>query len=254
MTLKGILDNFSRRFLARALEEEMSRIVFQAKCYRNLDTPEKEQTYILENVMARWNTALENVDTSPVYKSHIYITLAAYLQKFGYADAVITQAAIDGLRKFEADEYGFMPSHQYKKALKAIEVLSAPTEYHTKKPGYKATVTQYRAGDVMSLQFGQAYAAAYVIDVSDIYEALNVAVYNKAFDAKPTLDNLKGVGWHDRAYHISNLNYNPDPAGQIELIATLPDLYDGKSVLVGSDIYSFLRDTAEGLEINYLTP
>ncbi|MGB0908099.1 MAG: hypothetical protein ACPGVT_11445 [Maricaulaceae bacterium] len=252
MTLKGILDNFSRRFLVRILDEELSQIVFVAKCYRNLDTPAKELAFILENVMPRWNTALKDESLGPVYTSQIYITLAAYLRKFGYADPFITASAIEGLRKFEGDEYGFMPSHQYKKAVKAIELLSAPAEYHTKKPGHKATVTQYRAGDRLSIRLGDKYAAAYVTEVTDVYEALLMAVYDNLFDAKPTAKDLAGIGWTGEAYRVSNLNYNPDPAGQFDLIGNTPDLYEEKTGWIGSDIYSFLSSAAKALEADYL--
>ena len=241
MTHKSILENFSFRFLVRALEEELGAILFRAKCYRHLKTPEEELNYILEQLLPRWNIMFDSKDFSEVYKYNTYITMATYLNNYGYQNDGITKKAVAGLTKLKNDEFGLLPAHQYKKAEKAIALLEAPVAYHTKKPGYKATVTQFRQGDVLSIKCKGFYYAAIINEVTDVYESVSVCTYEKIFEDEPTLSDLQNIPFLKDIHSISNLNYIQDPAGQFKLIENIkwePIKYS----LIASKIDEYLND------------
>lgn len=223
MTHSVILNNFSLPWLVRAIEEELGKLVFMAKCYRNLTTPEQELAYILERfIPLRWRYVFDAKDASEQYKYQVYITIAVFLNKYGYQDEYITQKAITGLKMFKENAFGMMPSHQYKKAEKAMLFLKETVAYHTKKPGYKATITQYRAGDVLAIKIGEVYAVAVVVAIQCINETPVLEVYKGTFTTKPSLTDLSNLGPVVEAhYMVGNLNYLPDMAHQISCIGSI---------------------------------
>ena len=241
MTHKGILENFSFRFLTRVLGEEIGTLVFKAKCYRHLKTPEEELNYILEHLMLRWNTVYNSKNYSDLYKYNTYITIATYLNKYGYKDKHSTKKAIEGLTKLKNDEFGLLPKHQYKKAEQAITFLSLPVHYRTKKPGFIETVTQFRKGDLFSIKFEGYYCAAIINNVQNIYESVEVYTFEKVFVNEPTISDLKDLSFLKDKHSIATLNYINDPAGQFKLIENT-EWETQKHSLIISDIYSYLND------------
>ncbi|WP_282081566.1 hypothetical protein [Aquimarina algiphila] len=241
MTHKVILDNFSLDWLSRSIDEELGLLIFNAKCSRSLETPDKELDYILENfINLRWVNVFESTELSEKYKYQTYITIATILNKYGYKNDALYGKAIEGLKMFKDDKFGLLPSHQYKKAEKAIELLSSEVKYHTKKPTYKKTITQFRVGDVLSIKIGNVYTVVVVKKIDRINETPILEVYNAKFDKKPSLDDLKNVGLVDGQYFVSKLNYLPDMAHQIELIDTISTNYEFKGYPVGN-VFDFIK-------------
>lgn len=241
MTHNSILNNFSFRFLVRAINEELGQIVFKAKCYQHLKTTEDELNYILKRLMPRWNVMFNSNAFSELYKANTYITIATYLNKYGYQDDYITQKAIEGLAKIKNDDFGFLPSHQYKKAAQAIAFLKAPVTYHKRKPQIKATVTQYRKGDLFAIHFNGYYCAGIINSVEDIYERVSVLTYEKVFENEPNINELKNVPFLKNKHSIVNLNYIIDPAGQFKLLDNIPWKTQQHSFII-SDIDDYLTD------------
>ncbi len=241
MTHKVILDNFSLDWLSRSIEEELGLLIISAKCSQSLENPCQELDYILEKLIPlRWINVFESNELSEKYKYQTYITIATILNKYGYKNDTLYAKAIEGLRMYKDDKFDLLPSHQYKKAEKAIELLSSEVRYHTKKPTYKKTITQFRVGDVLSIKVGNAYTATIVKKIDRVNETPILEVYKAKFDKKPSLDDLRNVKLVDALYFVSKLNYLPDLAHQIELIENIPTNYEFKSYPVGN-IFDFIK-------------
>jgi hypothetical protein len=242
MTHKAILENFSTRWIERSVREEIEGLVFQAKCYRNLDSPEKELNYILEKLLLRWNHVEQSEDLNALYKAQTRIALATYLHVNGYQDEKLTEQTVAHLTQMKNDDFGLMPSHQYKKVDKAIELLTSPPKYKKTKPGYKASITQFRKGDVIAIQHLDKYYVAVCSRVNYVNESPSLRIVNQVFDSKPKLEDIQFEFIKD-AYIVSTLNYLPDIAHQYFLIGHT-EVEENKGGIV-CDFFKVLEDLSK---------
>lgn len=240
---KVITDNFSFAWLNRAIEEELTQLIFYAKSPK-AGNPDEELTFILDQLLSlRWNMLFNSMEVSDEYKYAAYISIATMLNKYGYKDETIYAKAVEGLSKIRDDEFGYRPMHEYKKADNAIAMFESDVEYHPKKPTPKTSITQYRIGDIFSIQLGKQYAVAQVKKIDRVNEAPIVEIYHGLFEQIPSIDEVHSLELSGTQNLVDGLNYLPDMAHQFKLIATIKT--DGKAERMGvANIFRFVADAA----------
>lgn len=205
--------------MAEAIEDDIRRIVFTLMCSRKLTTQG-----VLNKLMPRWNCALdaEQSEVSENYKEMLILSLAVLLHKYGLLNQDITQkalSAIDRLNDKVALSDAFF--HQTDKIKELINSKPIPI---TKKPWPpKNNITFYRAKDVISIQLGQKYCAAYIHDNQHNQTPI-IEFYDAVFDSRPKWEDIKGKKAKGNSkmnickYSIAGMKDLPDYANQIHLV------------------------------------
>ncbi len=226
MTHEALLNNFSLRWLRRAIESELLEIIAGVSRTDN----EKQLEYVVKYFLRlRWNCVFDahEQEVSKEYKNKAYITIAIYLHKYGLYYAPINERAIEALQSLLKDENGLMPKHMYKKAEFAISLLQSKPTHKPKKVSntvhvYKRELTQFRVGDVFSIQLeNKKFAVAVVKHIEGFNEIPVVEAYQEQFDEKPELKLLEGKVLGPEQWMVSNLVNIPDLSNQMKLVGTM---------------------------------
>jgi hypothetical protein len=228
MTHQQILDKLAAKSLVMAMEEDLSRLMYFAMTYQKHGTVKDLDTYVLTKLLIRWNCVFRASDVSDNYKHKAWLSLATLLHKSGIKNDTITQHAthaIDALndKVVLSDDFN-KRSEEIKKML-----LTQPVPLK-RRPNHPESITFYRAEDVISIQIGKQYFAAYVHQITGANESPVIELYEQAFTEIPTLEQLqhmkaKGAVYKDGNEYIwmhgvYGMKFMPDPANQIKLIAS----------------------------------
>ena len=252
MTHQQILDKAVSRFTARAMDEELAYLVFNAMCGVKHNWADSVKGYVLPKLLMRWNCLLEDNEVKQTDKQATILCMAVLLHKYGIVDDEIIQntiKAIDGL-----NEAIVLSEDFERKSGKIKEFLLTPPTELKRKPSVPDTMTFYREKDIITIKVNGKYGAAYIHTITGYNEAPVIEIYDYAFDHMPTLDELKGKKalsqkFNDGSecigfYKISGLKYMPDPANQIHLIAACVDekpvnshLKKSIGLWTGSDVF-----------------
>ncbi len=259
MTHQQILDKLAARYLVKSMDEDLAILIFDAMCdYKNID---EQFPYILPRILLRWNCILNaGKDISETYKQKTVLELAILLHKYGFADQAISEKAvkaIDGLNKDVAlsDDF-FRKSEGIKKVIR-----SAPVSLK-RKPSTPENITFYRKQDVVSIQTGTKFYAAYIHQITGKNESPVVELYDGVFDQVPTLKELEKLNAKGRIYNdgservslfaVSGMKYLPDLAHQVHLISACVEkspsnkhLKDPVGLYAGSDLFRLQEDIQE---------
>lgn len=229
MTHKQILESLSASKVVQAIDEDLARLTFRALCFKSED---EQCGAILSQLLLRWNCILQAEEgISDNYKNITVLAIAVLLHKYGYAEATLTDRAlraIDLLNKSVAlSDHFFHRSGEIKKF-----ICSEPVRLK-RRPSQPESVTFYRPKDLISIQLEQKFYAAYIHSDSGVNESPVIEFYNGVFDHQPTIDevvNLPAIGnqYQDDTervsyFRISGMKFLPDPANQIQLIASAID-------------------------------
>jgi hypothetical protein len=221
-----ILDKLAARHLVESIEEDVARLVWLAMC----PPADGVAAYVMPRLLPRWNCVLNagKDEVADLYKQKTFLALAVVLRKYGVADKAITKkalAAIDKLNKAVALSGDFFRKTDRIKAL--IESEPEPLK---RRPSYRDSLTFYRAGDVVSIQLGDLYYAAYVHEILRFNEAPLIELYDAVFDRRPVLEEVlgkraKGGYYNDGServekFSVAGMRNVPDLANQFVLIGS----------------------------------
>jgi hypothetical protein len=221
-----ILDKLAARHLVESIEEDVARLVWLAMC----PPADGIAAYVMPRLLPRWNCVLNagKDEVADLYKQKTFLALAVVLHKYGVADKAITKkalAAIDKLNKAVALSDDFFSKTDRIKAL----IESAP-EPLKRRPSHRDSLTFYRAGDVVAIQLGERYHAAYVHEILGFNEKPLIELYDAVFDRRPALADVLGKrakgGYYDdmtervEKFSVAGMRNVPDLANQFVLIGS----------------------------------
>ena len=221
MKHKQVLDHLASRSLVTALDEDLARWTGEQMLPPGR-THAEVQAGVIPPILARWRCLLDAPDTRPATKAVTWVALATLLHRYGFADSEVTVAALSAVDLLN-DEVVLSDAFA-RQADKVEALLTSPPVPLTRRPRRPRPVTFLRPGDVVSVQFGDVFRAAYVREVQRGNEFPIVEFYAGDFDRVPELDELDGrAAARDRGrarYGVVGMTYLPDPARQIVSIAS----------------------------------
>ncbi|MGN7864654.1 hypothetical protein [Chryseobacterium sp. 22458] len=227
MTHQQILDKLSSKYLVKSIDEDVARLTYYAMCFEKDHNSQFE--YIFPKLMLRWNCVL-NADKNTVTDHYRLITILAlciHLHKYGFADKDLTAEALKAIDKLNeavvlSDDF-FRKSEEIKKIISSLPV---PLK---RKPSIPENITFYREKDVVSIQLGNRFYAAYIHRLTGVNESPVIEFYNGVFDKVPTIQELEKLNAKGRVYNdgterishfsVSGMKFLPDLANQIKLIS-----------------------------------
>lgn len=227
MTHKQLLDKFAAKHLAYSIEEDISRLVFNAMNGMEHGWVEDPLTYILSRLLLRWNSLLKDHHTSKKDKHVTELALAVLLHKYGFADHAITDSAINAFDQL--NETAVLPEELRRKSNSIKNFLLSKPIPLKKLPVIPDSLTFYRAGDAISIQLEDKFYAAYVHEVKPGNECPVIEFYDSVFKRRPDFKDIeklqaKGEKQHDgihmSRFAVYGMRHLPDPANQIHLIKT----------------------------------
>src|SRR5262249_11342744 len=118
---------------------------------------------VLPSVMARWRCLLD-AENAPIHmKRVVWVALATLLHKYGICDEDITAQAVAAIDHLNKD---VVLSDAFPRQSEAIKVFlkSAPI-LPTRRPRQPKLMTFLRIGDIVSIQLGGYFHAAYVLEL-----------------------------------------------------------------------------------------
>ncbi|MFB6504736.1 MULTISPECIES: hypothetical protein [unclassified Streptomyces] len=253
MNHQQVLDKLAAGGYVRALDEELARWVRRQMFARHA-THEELTRRVLAPVLTRWRCLLDGDEVPPATKNAVWVALAAVLHKYGIQDAAVTAravGAVDALNRdvVLSDAFG-RRSEEIKEFLR-----SAPVPL-TRKPAAPRPLTFLRVGDVLSIELGGRFHAAYVRQVNGFNETAVIEFYAGTFGRPPTADELAGREAARPAararFHVDGLTYLPDPANQVRAVAAAQaegprggDPVPGQGLYTVTDVMSLQRDMVE---------
>lgn len=224
MTYNEILKMLDGKMVL-SVKNDINTIVFKQMCYHRNGYPASN---VVKPLMDRWNCCLDAEDIEQSYKDRVVLTIVTLLHKAGLVDADLTKKAMQAIEHFKKD--CVLGENFSRQGDKVKALLKSTPQPLTKKPGYKESITFYRAKDVVAIQLDGKYCAAYVL-TDEHNEHPTITFYRAVFDHLPTLEEVqnvkikKGFG----SFMVAKMTYLPDYANQIRLIAANVELTpDGK--------------------------
>ncbi|MBV8251546.1 MAG: hypothetical protein JO154_02985 [Chitinophaga sp.] len=227
MTHQQIVDKLAAKRLVQSIDEDLSRLVFNAMSFHKNDTV-AQFSYILSPLMRRWNCVLQaDREISLDYRHKTSLALAVLLHKYGFADKTITDSALQAI---DALNKGVVLSDDFFRKSDDIKAFIQSTPVSLKKkPSYAESLTFYRGEDVISFQLENKYYAAYIHYIQGVNESPVLEFYDGIFDSVPSLAMLeglpaKGAIFNDgksriSLYAVPGMKFLPDMAGQVQLIS-----------------------------------
>ncbi|MEO6303026.1 MAG: hypothetical protein ABIP51_07620, partial [Bacteroidia bacterium] len=227
MTHKQILDKLSAASIVESIDDDLSRLTFNAMCYHK--THKEQQSYVLPKLLLRWNCVLnDKKDITDTYKQITILVLAVSLHKYGFVDKTITAKAlkaVDSLNKevVLSDDF-FRKSDAIKK------MIAEEPKPLSRKPSTAKSITFYRPFDVISFQLENNFYAAYIHSHSGTNESPVIEFYDAIFKEVPKLKDLeklkaKGEVYKDgiarkRFFAVFGMKLIPDAANQVHIIGS----------------------------------
>jgi hypothetical protein len=227
MTHQQVLDKLGHQALIQAIDDDLARLTQQAMAEEKHGRINNQLAYVLPPLLTRWNCVL-NAGTAlkDHYKQLTTLALATLLHKYGFADAKITANANHAID--ELNKHVILSDDFYRKSTDIKQLLATAPSPLKKRPSVSAAVTFYRAQDVVSVQVGNRFYAAYVYSIIGINESPVIGFYNGVFHKRPSMNDLasltaKGLVYNDGQERISHfsvygMKFMPDPANQIHLM------------------------------------
>ncbi|MER5778234.1 hypothetical protein ABT144_28860 [Streptomyces sp. NPDC002039] len=253
MRHQQVLDKLAARGHVRALDEELARWVSHQMGYPGCSHEEVARA-VIPPVLARWRCLLGSEEVRPATKDVVRVALATLLHKYGFQDAAVTTEAIKAV---DALNDGVVLSDAFERRSTDIKKLlrSAPTPL-SRRPGSPRSLTFLRVGDVLAIELGGRFHAAYVRQVTGLNETPVIEFYAGSFARPPHLADLAGSeaarpGGRAR-FSVDGLTYLPDPAQQVRVVAAAheegphggePGPAQGLHTI--TDIYSLQRHMGE---------
>lgn len=252
MKHQQVLDKLAARGHVQALDEELARLVTR----KMIGKPSHADLTraVVPPVLARWRCLLDSPEARPATKNVVLVALAVTLHKYGFQDTDLTAAAVHAVDELNRE---VVLSDAFDRQSAEIKdfLRSAPTP-PTRKPGRPRSLTFFRVGDVLSIEFGGAFHAAFVRQVNGLNETPVIEFYEGAFATPPTMADLAGRAAarpQARArFSVDGLTYLPDPANQVVAIAAARtdgpvggEPVPGRGLYTVSDLYSLQDDMAD---------
>ncbi|PZT73777.1 MULTISPECIES: hypothetical protein [unclassified Streptomyces] len=184
-------------------------------------THEELARQVITPVLARWSCLLNCDDVRPSAKNMVRVALATVLHKYGFHDEDVTAQAIRAVDDLNRD---VVLSDAFERQSEDIKkfLSTAPTPL-ARKPITPRSLTFLRAGDVLSIEFGGRFHAAYVWKIWGCNEEPEIEFYEGTFSQPPTMADLSGREAARPAararFRVTGLTYLPDPAHQVRAVA-----------------------------------
>ncbi|UMZ13895.1 hypothetical protein I9018_09405 [Pseudomonas sp. MPFS] len=229
MKHQQLLEKLAARHLVQALDEDLARLAWRAMVAQQQGHQGSLNNAVLPSLLARWNCVLlaDESQVAPLYRHKAWLALATLLHKYGLAEPSITARAVEAIEELNRAVALGDKFHQRSQEFSAG--LQAPPVALARKPALPDSITFYRAGDVLAIQLEGRFYAAYVHRLGSINESPIIEFYAQVFDQVPTLEQLQqtpaqGELYNDgirrkSLYGVSGIKFQPDPAGQVTLIA-----------------------------------
>jgi hypothetical protein len=219
MKHQQILDKLVSGKLVRAIDEDLRLNDFLI--VGDPRWPDLQQRVLLQ-VRARWRCLLDADDATAHAKNVARVALATLLHKYGVRDENVTAEALQAID--DLNQAGGL-SEAFERQSGAIKSLlrSAPAP-RARRPPRPRPVTSLRPGDVVSIQLNRYFHAADVLSVDGDAGGTSPVIdfYEGRFQRMPAVEELArlttGPGRRTR-FGVRGLNYLPDPANQVVLIA-----------------------------------
>lgn len=224
------LDKLAARQLVPVIEDDVANLTSEAMSYAKHDKQLTIEAYVLPKLLARWNCILEGSaeEVSAGYADKTALALALLLHKHGMAEPALTLRAVQAIDKLNA---AVALSDAFFKNSDAIKVLLAsPPVALKKRPSTRDNLTFLRAQDVIAIQLGQYFYAAYVHEISGFNEYPIIELYEGRFDSRPATADVQGRAAWGETYNdgltrismhaVFGMRHVPDPANQFHLIAS----------------------------------
>ncbi|MBC3910685.1 hypothetical protein [Undibacterium umbellatum] len=224
------LDKLAARQLVQVIEDDVANLVSEAMSYAKHDKKMTVDGYVLPQLLARWNCVLQGPEdeVSSGYKDKTALAMALLLHKHGIAESALTASAVQAIDNLNA---AVALSDAFFRNTDAIkDLLASPPVALKKRPSTRENLTFLRAQDVLALQLGQYFYAAYVHEIRGFNEYPIIELYDGRFDSRPVMADVQGrAAWgetfNDGQTRISmhavfGMRHVPDPANQFHLIAS----------------------------------
>lgn len=224
------LDKLAARQLVQVIEDDVASLTSKAMSFAKHDKQLTIETYVLPQLLARWNCVLQGPgeEVSPGYKDKTALALALLLHKHGMAEPATTLHAVQAIDSLNA---AVALSDAFFKNSDAIKnLLASPPVALKKRPSTRDNLTFLRAQDVIALQLDHYFYAAYVHEISGFNEYPIIELYEGRFESRPATADLQGREAWGETYNngqtyvslqaICGMRHLPDPANQFHLIAS----------------------------------
>jgi hypothetical protein len=232
MNHQKILDKLVAKHLIDALDEDICYLIRDG--FSLLSTGEVSyqalNDYVIPKLMNRWECALNASDdeVSSNYKQKLQLALAILLHKYGIKNESIVARAIESVRQLNA--MVALSDAFARNENEIIEFLKKPALPLKKRPAIRESITFYRAGDIVAIQYKNQFYAAYIHRVGNFNSYPCLELYDVVFDHRPTVDEVihcsaKGHKYNDglthiEHYHVYGLRNTPDLANQFHLLGS----------------------------------
>lgn len=229
MKHKQILDKIGFEQLTQAIEEDLARLINRSMSLKKGGSINDISAYAVPLILSRWNCVLLAEDgVAKYYKEKVALTLAVLFHKYGLADNTLTSKAINAIDKLNDDVV--LSDDFYRKSNQIKDFLKTKPSELKRKPKKPDNITFFRPNDLVSIKLDGKYYAAYIHKLTGINEAPIIEFYEGIFENTPVAEELmelkaKGEKFNDGKIHTANfaiygMKYQPDLAGQIQLIDT----------------------------------
>ena len=162
-------------------------------------------------------------------RASLVLPIALTMHRYGWAVPECVEGSVAAMDAMVAR---IQPRGFERLAPELRPLLESPPEPLKRQPNRPKITTQFRTGDVLSIRHGQHWRGGYVVDISNDKSGMYPVVYffDGIFDSPPTHAELaacvargqrlnNGLVYPAR-HALFGLSYAPDPAGQIEVIAS----------------------------------
>ncbi|MBW1297901.1 hypothetical protein [Aquimarina litoralis] len=229
MKHKQIIDKIGFNQLTQAIEEDLARLINRGMSFKKGGSIRNVSEYAIPLMLTRWNCVLLAEDgIAKYYKEKVALTLAVLFHKYGLYDKTITNKAFHAIDKLNDDVV--LSDDFYRKSDQIKDFLKTKPLELKRKPKKPNNITFFRPNDIVSIKLYNNYYAAYIHKLTGVNEAPILEFYDGIFEKVPEAKELKGLKakgekFNDGKIHKANfaiygMKYQPDLAGQIELIDT----------------------------------
>ena len=259
MTHQQLTDKLADKHLVQAIDEDLSRLVFQAMAIAKNEAGLDQKVYVLSRIYKRWNCVItaNHYEITEAYKQKTILVLTIQLHKYGFTDNELTGKAIGAVDYLNHEP--ILSDNFFRKSAEIKEFLRTEPILLKRKPVLPESITFYRPNDVISIQLDKFFYAAYIHKLTGPNESPIIEFYDKVFEKVPTLNELATVNAKGRFYNeskidrawfgIDGLKNLPDPANQIQLIGACveqkPDntrLHKPVGLYQMSDLFTLQRE------------
>lgn len=253
------LDKLAARQLVQVIEDDVANLVSEAMSYAKHDKKLTVEGYVLPKLLARWNCVLQGPagEVSPGYQDKTALALALLLHKHGISESALAVRAVQAIDNLNA---AVALSDAFFRNTDAIkDLLASPPLALKKRPSTRDSLTFLRAQDVVALQLGQYFYAAYVHEISGFNEYPIIELYDARFNCRPAMTDVQGCAAWGETYNdglprvslqaICGMRHLPDPANQFHLIGSgvsekpgRSHLQDARTLYALSDLFSLQKN------------